>query len=64
MASAWVARRQVNTGIRYRVMFRVGGRESAPRYAGAFPTMREAPIRDWTVGELAATRAATAGLIS
>jgi hypothetical protein len=35
MASAWVARRQVNTGIRYRVMFRGGGRES-PRYAGAF----------------------------
>jgi len=29
-------------------MFRVGGRESMPRYGGAFSTMREAKIRrDW-----------------
>jgi integrase len=38
-------------------MFRTGGRESAPRYAGAFRTMREARIRrDWVAGELAAMR--------
>jgi integrase len=38
-------------------MFRLGGRESAPRYAGAFRTMREARIRrDWIAGELAAMR--------
>jgi len=38
-------------------MFRTGGRESAPRYAGAFSTMRQAKIRrDWVAGELAALR--------
>jgi integrase len=38
-------------------MFRLGGRESAPRYAGAFSTMREAKVRrDWVAGELAAMR--------
>jgi integrase len=38
-------------------MFRVGGRESAPRYAGVFGTMREAKIRrDYVAGELAALR--------
>ena len=57
MASAWVARRQVKDGVRYRVMFRTGGRESAPRYAGVFPTMREARARrDWVAGELASMR--------
>lgn len=57
MPSAWVARREVKSGVRYRVMFRLGGRESVPRYAGAFTTMREAKIRrDWAAGELAAMR--------
>jgi integrase len=38
-------------------MFRVGGRESSPRYAGSFLTMREAKIRrDYVAGELAALR--------
>jgi integrase len=38
-------------------MYRVGGRESAPRYAGSFPTKREALARKaWVVGELAAMR--------
>jgi len=47
----------VKDGVRYRVMFRLGGRESAPRYAGAFKTMREAKgRRDFVAGELAAMR--------
>jgi integrase len=38
-------------------MYRVGGRESAPRYAGSFGTKREAIARKaWVVGELAAMR--------
>ena len=39
-------------------MYRLGGRESSPRYGGAFNTMRDAKTRrDWVVGELAAMRA-------
>lgn len=57
MASAWIERRGYGEGVRYRVRFRLGGRESIPRYAGSFATMREARIRrDWVVGELAALR--------
>lgn len=57
MASTWVAKRKTTAGVRYRVMFRVGGRRAAPRYAGSFGTMREAKIRrDWVAGELAAMR--------
>ena len=57
MASSWVERRATTAGTSYRVRFRVGGRESSPRYAGAFRTMREAKIRrDWVAGELAAMR--------
>jgi integrase len=53
MASVWITKR----GSRHRVMFRLGGRESAPRYGGSFPTQREARIRrDWIRGELAALR--------
>jgi integrase len=59
MASTWIVRRpRKSGGVNYRVMFRVGGRESSPRYAGSFATMREAKIRrDWVAGELAAMRA-------
>lgn len=57
MASAWIERRESGAGVRYRVRFRLGGRESVPRYAGSFATMREARIRrDWVAGELAALR--------
>ncbi len=48
MASTWVARVQRKGkagGTSYRVFFRVGGRESTPRHAGSFSTMREAKIR-------------------
>lgn len=57
MSSTWIARREATRGTRYRVMFRAGGRESAPRYGGSFGTMREARIRrDYVAGELAALR--------
>lgn len=57
MPSAWVAKRKTASGVRYRVMFRTGGRESAPRYGGSFGTMREANARkSWIVGEFAAMR--------
>jgi integrase len=63
MASVWIARRpRKNGGQSYRVMFRLGGRESMPRYGGAFSTMREAKIRrDWIAGELAGRRLPATG---
>jgi integrase len=59
VASAWLTTRLTATGDkRYRVMFRLGGRESMPRYAGSFVTKREALARKaWVLGELAAMRA-------
>ena len=43
-------------GKRYRVLFRLGWRES-PRYGGSFKTNREADLRKaWIAGELAAMR--------
>jgi NAD(P)-dependent dehydrogenase (short-subunit alcohol dehydrogenase family) len=58
MASAWITRRATSDGApRYRVEYRVGGRESKTCYAGSFRTMREARgRRDYVVGELAALR--------
>jgi len=39
------------------VLYRVGGRESSPRYGGVFGTAREAKLRrDWIAGELANMR--------
>ena len=58
MASAWITARETASGRkRYRVMYRLGGREAVPRYAGSFSTRREALARKaWVVGELAALR--------
>ena len=58
MASAWIVRRTTkNGGNRYRVEFRLGGRESASRYAGSFKRKTEAETRKrWVLGELAAMR--------
>jgi integrase len=58
MASAWITTRGTRDGgKRYRVLYRVGGRESTPRYAGSFPTRRDALTRKaWVTGELAAMR--------
>ena len=57
MPSAWIERRQAKSGVRFRVEFRVGGRESASRYAGSFATKREALARKaWVANELASLR--------
>jgi len=37
MPSVWVERRPARSGVRFRVEYRVGGRESPSRYAGSFP---------------------------
>jgi len=65
MPSSWVKRRRGKTGIRYRVEFRVGGRESPARYAGSFRTMRDAAARKaWVTGELAAMRVPDLALLA
>jgi integrase len=58
VASSWITRRATKDGTtRYRVEFRVGGRESRTRYGGSFKTKREADERKrWIMGELAAKR--------
>ena len=58
MPSVWIERREsADGGARYLVKFRLGGRESAHRYAGSFTTRREALARQrWVSGELAAMR--------
>jgi integrase len=58
MASSWIVRRQRSDGgTTYRVLFRLGGRESMPKHGGSFRTMREATARrNWLAGELAAMR--------
>ena len=58
MASAWIVRLRTPSGERrHEVRFRVGGRESAQRYAGSFRTRAEAiERRRWLDGELAAMR--------
>lgn len=53
MPSTWIERRSG----RFRVRYRLGGRESVPRYAGSFATKREALLRRaYVAGELAAMR--------
>jgi integrase len=66
MASTWILRRATKEGAtRYRVMYRVGGREAPNRYAGSFSTMREAKARrDWVAGELAALRVPDLALLA
>jgi integrase len=58
VASVWVRIRETRAGARrYRVEFRLGGRESKIRYGGSFKTRREATNRrNWVQGELAALR--------
>ncbi len=58
MPSSWIiARPTKDGGRRFRVLFRVGGRESTACYAGSFPTKAEAQARKrWVDGELAALR--------
>jgi integrase len=58
VASSWIiARPTKDGGKRYRVLYRLGGRESKARYAGSFKTKTEAvERRRWVDGELAALR--------
>jgi integrase len=58
MASSWIVTRKTKDGgKRYRVEYRLGGRESAARYGGSFKTKREALERKaWIVGEFAGRR--------
>ena len=58
MPSTWLTRRTVADGsARFRVEYRVGGRESPTRYGGSFRTKRDALARKaWITGELAAQR--------
>jgi len=58
MASVWIRKRTTPVGgKRYRVEYRLGGRESRIHYGGSFKIMREARARrDWVAGELAALR--------
>jgi integrase len=55
MASSWITTRQAKDGSkRFRVMFRLGGHETSPSYAGSFRTRREATLRkQWIDGQLA-----------
>jgi len=65
MASAWITKRPTSQGEqRYRVFFRVGGRESTPRHGGTFKTRAEAQARvRWISGELAAMRVPDVSLL-
>jgi integrase len=57
VASASITVRKTNSGSRYVVRFRLGGRAYPVRHAGSFRTLREARARrDLIVGELAAGR--------
>jgi integrase len=58
MPSSWIiTRRARDGGKRYLVRYRLGGRESAQRYAGSFRTRTRAiERRRWVDGELAAMR--------
>ena len=46
MASCWISERRLSGGRkRYRVLYRLGGRATSPKYGGSFETMREAVLR-------------------
>src|SRR6476646_7177216 len=58
MPSAWIITRPTRDGgKRYRVLYRLGGRESKNRYGGSFKRKADAEARQrWILGELAARR--------
>lgn len=57
MASASIYREERSGTTRYRVMYRLGGRESKRQHGGSFRTLREAKQRrDWIAGEIANLR--------
>lgn len=65
MASSWIITRTTKSGERrYRVVYRVGGRESRLRYAGSFRRKADAVTRrNWVSGELASLRAPDLSLL-
>jgi integrase len=66
VSSSWIVTRPTRDGgKRYLVRYRLGGRESAQRYAGSFRTRAEAlERRRWLYGELAAMRVPDLSAIS
>lgn len=57
MASAWIEKRKTKSGVRFRVRYRIGGREGTALHAGVFNKLKDARDRQaWVVGELAAMR--------
>lgn len=66
MPSAWLEKRPTAEGvIRFRVRYRLGGRDSVPRLAGSFERKRDALARRaWVLGELAAMRVPDLGLLA
>jgi integrase len=57
MPSSWIIRRETASGPRYRVLYRLGGRESSAQYAGSFKRQEDARARKrWVDGELANLR--------
>ena len=66
MASSWIITRTTKAGERrYRVEYRLGGREAATRYGGSFRTKREADERRrWLDGELAGRRVPDLGSLA
>ncbi len=57
MPSVSIASYTTKQGRRFRVLYRLGGRETAPLHGGSFKTKREAVLRArWIGGELAALR--------
>jgi len=65
MASAWITTRATaDGGKRYRVLFRLGGGESVPRYGGSFKTQKHAITRKaWIISELVAQRVPNLALL-
>jgi integrase len=64
VASVWIRTRSTkDRSKRYRVEYRLGGREARIRYGGSFKTKREATMRaGWIAGELAAQRVPRLGV--
>src|SRR5262245_13319244 len=65
MPNVWIEKRSGSRGSRYRVRYRLGGSESAKRYAGSFTRTEDALTRSrWIAGELAAMRVPNIALVT